>query len=460
MGNGALGDAGLHAEIKSAYDALFERQSDTGLINVLEEKIRSEVDATLRFFEISTATEVTADLAWAPPGVPYVPGSLISRSDEVLTQTITVERAPGSTPIYELVLGRFGPELEFLGNFETDASFRVRYNAAIDDATARMTDDAMVSLGMYTLIDAIEAETVHLVNGGSEVVLRASDNDHQATNVADYVIGNDGDDRIEGLGGPDALVGGRGNDVLIGGNWTDALTGGPGSDMLFGATIGQTNTVIDTAIFDGNSREYTIEGGRAYATVTHADGTRDKLFDIDVVRFDDGFVELGEGNALDGAGDIEDFTIPEIVALLYAAALDRSNTDDDPNNNLDRGGLNFYIDAMEDGFGVVALAGNLMTSPEFTENFGDVDTLSNEEFVDRVYQNVLDRVPEQRGRDFYIAELSERGQTKAQVLADIAISPENASEAQATLMSLYETSTPEVRVLPNISIDLDWVFVS
>ncbi len=488
LADGPLGDIGLQADIIDAYDFLFDRQNNTGLINDLEEKIRSETfvtfinppsntlarrmldeaDNSWYDLEANQLPEATYDVIWAPPGTgnfgvffgpDYDPA-------EWLRTTTTVFREAGSTALStpdnsdNLELGLNGTR------YETDASFQVRINAGIAEARTLVVDEAMVSLGMYALIDSIENETVRLadsaevVDDNHDIGLTAGDDDYTATMLADYVRGNDGDDRIEGLGGPDALVGGRGNDVLIGGNWTDALTGGPGSDMLFGATIGETNQTVDTANFDGNSRDYTIEGGRTYATVTHSDGTRDKLFDIDVVRFDDGFIELGEGNALDGAGDIEDFTIPEIVALLYAAALDRSNTDDDPNNNLDRGGLNFYIDAMEGGFGVVALAENLMTSPEFTQNFGDVDTLSNEAFVDRVYQNVLDRAPEQRGRDFYIAELSERGQTKAQVLADIAISPENASEAQATLMSLYETSTPEVRVLPNISIDLDWVFVS
>ena len=47
--------------------------------------------------------------------------------------------------------------------------------------------------------------------------------------------------------------------------------------------------------------------------------------------------------------------------------------------------------------------------------------------------------------------------TKAEALADIAISPENTTESVDILMSLYETTTPEEH--PITGIILDWYFV-
>lgn len=256
LADGPLGDTGLQADIIDAYDFLFDRQNNTGLINDLEEKIRSETfvtfinppsntlarrmldeaDNSWYDLEANQLPEATYDVIWAPPGTWSFGGFFGPDNDpaEWLRTTTTVFREPGNTPLStpdnsdNLELGLNGTR------YETDASFQVRINAGIAEARTLVVDEAMVSLGMYALIDSIENETVRLADTAAvaddthDIGLTAGDDDYMATMLADYVRGNDGDDRIEGLGGPDALAGGRGNDVLIGGNWTDALTGGAG----------------------------------------------------------------------------------------------------------------------------------------------------------------------------------------------------------------------------------------
>ena len=54
------------------------------------------------------------------------------------------------------------------------------------------------------------------------------------TRFADVIVGNDLDNRIEGLGGIDVLKGQGGNDSLWGGAGLDFLFGGSGADGLFG----------------------------------------------------------------------------------------------------------------------------------------------------------------------------------------------------------------------------------
>jgi Ca2+-binding RTX toxin-like protein len=48
----------------------------------------------------------------------------------------------------------------------------------------------------------------------------------------DYLIGLDGNDRLQGRGGADILDGGAGDDVLVGGAGADEMTGGAGADIF------------------------------------------------------------------------------------------------------------------------------------------------------------------------------------------------------------------------------------
>ena len=237
------------------------------------------------------------------------------------------------------------------------------------------------------------------------------------------------------------------------------VRGGAGNDFLIAADIRTEDGTRDVARFEGLSTEHNIVGGSRYAVVTSADGERDKLFGFEYLRFDDGLVELSEGSALDGAGDLEDFITAESVALLYEAGLNRDG-------NIDRSGLNFWIDVAnelaDDGMDQFAvmdfIAQEFIDSPEFTNSFGDSGTLSNDEFLEQIYLNVLDRPSDAAGRQFYLDLLDADIITRATALSDIAISPENTDGSVDVLMSLYETTTPEVH--PTTNIVLDWYFVA
>src|SRR5687768_12706363 len=50
----------------------------------------------------------------------------------------------------------------------------------------------------------------------------------------DILIGNGGDDGLDGDNGDDQLFGGTGNDFLDGWRGDDQLFGGPGNDVLYG----------------------------------------------------------------------------------------------------------------------------------------------------------------------------------------------------------------------------------
>lgn len=101
----------------------------------------------------------------------------------------------------------------------------------------------------------------------------------------DIHIGNDADERIDGLAGEDQIDGAGGSDTLFGGDDDDTLTGGADDDTL----VGGRGT--DTAVFSGNRAEYTIGFAGGVYTVDGPDG-RDTLEEIEKLQFDDGVIEI------------------------------------------------------------------------------------------------------------------------------------------------------------------------
>lgn len=106
-----------------------------------------------------------------------------------------------------------------------------------------------------------------------------------------------------------------------------------------------------------------------------------------------------------------------LIARLYEAGLDR-------NGRIDEGGLNYWIDAFEGGLPLVQMARLFLRSAEFTEAFGAIDTLTDAQFVDRLYQNVLGRTGDDGGVAFW-NRLLDSGTDRGAVLLEFARSGEN-----------------------------------
>lgn len=120
------------------------------------------------------------------------------------------------------------------------------------------------------------------------------------------------------------------------------------------------------------------------------------------------------------------------IALLYEASLDRI---------ADIGGFNFWIDVFEGGWTFKDIAEEFLDNPEFAEKFGDIDTLSAAEYIDRLYQNVLGREADQGGLDFWEGQI-DKGLDYADLLLEFAESDENV--AQANYLDFLEEVAPGV----------------
>ena len=114
---------------------------------------------------------------------------------------------------------------------------------------------------------------------------------------ADVIDGNASSNTLIGFGGNDTMDGGGANDLIEGDGGDDRLIGGAGSDTIGGGAG------TDTAVFTGNSADYTIDAvGAGFVRVTDDnagdgdDGT-DILLTVEFAEFTDQTI-----NVLGGAG--------------------------------------------------------------------------------------------------------------------------------------------------------------
>ena len=212
-----------------------------------------------------------------------------------------------------------------------------------------------------------------------------------------------------------SFTGGTGNDIFTATTAADFFDGGTGFDTVNEFVTGR------------RAGSFTVQ---ANGDVTFTDGAQvDTFRGIEQIDFADGRVAFGLGD-------------PAVaVVRLYNAALDRSP---------DQGGLNFYVFSLQTGGSLTGLAENFLASPEFQGRFGA--NLSNEQYIDRLYENVLDRDPSASETQFYVDAIN-GGTSRAQLLVSFSESPENqgktaglvragvwdVSENAATVARIYDT---------------------
>lgn len=125
------------------------------------------------------------------------------------------------------------------------------------------------------------------------------------------------------------------------------------------------------------------------------------------------------------------------VALLYNAALDRDGRFDWP-------GFNYWVDRVEEGTPLQAVARLFLATAEFETSFGEplnrfqANYLDDAAYIDQLYFNVLDRAPDAGGRAFWVGRLAD-GAPREGVLVGIATSPENRA-GSPEIMDLAEVS--------------------
>lgn len=194
---------------------------------------------------------------------------------------------------------------------------------------------------------------------------------------------------------PPAIVGDAGNNVLSVPAGIRALDGGAG---------------LDTAVYSGARAGYTVVHDGSGFSVTDAAGDHATLQNIERVQFGDGMVALD----VDGtAGQ---------AYRLYQAAFDRTP---------DKVGLGFWIDVLDRGAPLRDAARDFVGSQEFKDLYGA--NLSDAQFVDALYQNVLHRPAEGAGFDFWMSSL--QVVSRAEVLVNFSESAENQAQVVGSIQN-------------------------
>ncbi len=223
----------------------------------------------------------------------------------------------------------------------------------------------------------------------------------------DFLLGSIYNDVILGYGGNDEIEGMAGNDILFGYEGSDTLKGGSGNDTLVGGT--GEDSAIDYARFSNSYAGYTVTKNIVGTWIVAQDSTflspfndgTDSLNGIERLDFFD------QNLALDIDGD------PAKAYRIYKAAFDRAP---------DLAGLGFWIYSLDVGQTGLQMAQGFVNSEEFTRTYG-VNS-SYQDFVERLYLNILDRPGEDAGVNFWINAL-QNGASRAEILLEFSESREN-----------------------------------
>jgi len=164
----------------------------------------------------------------------------------------------------------------------------------------------------------------------------------------------------------------------------------------------QGTDAIDHVEIAGKRADYVLSGDDELAYLqSTADGGKTAYTDTERLVFQDEAVALD----IDGhAGQ---------AYRLYEAAFDRAP---------DQTGLGFWIDRLDQGASLQSVADGFVKSAEFQQLYG-ADP-STDSFVTALYQNVLDRAPDQEGLAFWTQQIDSGAMSEAQVLVGFAESEE------------------------------------
>ena len=189
---------------------------------------------SLQVFAAGTATLlITLDDVVDASGNP----ASLSVNDFVLDSGSTATVIATGNPNEFIITGLDGGESFTIDTTVTNGSGTSFNEISVENGALLINDDTSLAYGGADFELGVLGVDFPQYVGGSA----ANDTNLEGTNLADTIVGFDGDDILTGLGGDDLLIGGAGNDTLIGGQGSDVLRGGTGNDTF----------VMDDTLFTG-----------------------------------------------------------------------------------------------------------------------------------------------------------------------------------------------------------------
>ena len=165
-----------------------------------------------------------------------------------------------------------------------------------------------------------------------------------------------------------------------------------------GSTAVDAGVGIDTVVIAGARADFAVKKETWGYSVTGANGEVDGLFNVERIQFNDGWKAIDDNSAK--------------IFRLYQAIMGRES---------DEGGLGFWTKHLDNGTLLTTIASGFMEAPEFDSLYG-ADP-SNQEFIYKLYDNVLNREPDAGGLLYWTAQIDRIG--KEQLVIEFSESPEN-----------------------------------
>jgi len=212
-----------------------------------------------------------------------------------------------------------------------------------------------------------------------------------------------------------------GNGLLTIDTVATVATGGSGNDYLIGLGNGAKLSGaggVDTAIYGYDRGSYDVvraaSGTSVMKKVWDGSGVADTLDGVERLMFSDISVALD----IDGAAGQ--------AYRLYRAAFDRVP---------DKAGIGYWIGQMDNGLSLQDVARGFLHSAEFNTLYGSAP--SDSVFVNKLYQNILHRAPDQGGVDYWLGILG-GGAERVNVLVAFSEGSENQAAALQVIGNGFE----------------------
>lgn len=312
------------------------------------------------------------------------------------------------------------------------------------------------------------ADTIFGASGGDELFGMLGNDLVFGGAGRDLISGGDGADTIYGDGDLDSIFGNAGNDTLAGGTGVDIVGGGSGDDLVVGGTLGAFEAAGEAVyrIYQATLGRAPDVGGLIQWANARVNGANLEEIARGFVnsqefqnRYSDtdstAFVTLLYNNVLnrapdgtgltDWVGRLENGTSRQDVVLGFSESaefiaatrfeslaygqnpLKASFTDDlyriygaTLGREPDFAGLEGWADKMAGGTSYQSVVAGFVGSAEFQQTYG---SLSDSGFVTLLYQNVLERSPDNEGLQTWQERLA-TGWTREMVVEGFAQSVE------------------------------------
>ncbi len=224
---------------------------------------------------------------------------------------------------------------------------------------------------------------------------------------------------------------------------TTTQTGTSGKDVFTSTSINSIfdgGDGIDTVIYSGSRTSYTIISTTTghYSIVKASTGNTtadiinsgyDTITNIERLQFADKKIALDITGNTNAGFDSSSFANSGQVYRLYQAAFNRTP---------DKIGLAYWIEQADSKVLLTTIASGFTNSTEFKNTYGN---LTDHQFIDQLYQNVLHRAGEAGGVAYWQGQVDSHVQTREQVLIGFAESAENQAAVIGVIQSGIDYTT-------------------